>query len=150
MSYSVQHDHRQKPGGPRPCVFTEPPGPSKRAKTWTPTPRVTTTRRGLPCKSLHEREREARGRKPPHTQTPHHTNEQRDHHRGREGRERERERRSARFLSYPDWRSRLWVRTLALCWTGCSVGGHGRKRPGLGGRCKVNPTYPQNGPERLN
>ena len=55
---------------------------------------------------------------------------------GEREREREREKRSARFPSDPDWRSRLWVKTLAPCWIECSHGRHGNKRPGLGGRCK--------------
>jgi len=47
---------RHKPGGPRSCGHPEPPGPEKLARTWTPTPRVTTAKCGLPKKTSKVRE----------------------------------------------------------------------------------------------
>ena len=136
MSYSVQHDHRLKPGGPRPCVFSEPPGPRKRARTWTPTPRVTTTRRGLPVKAS-MREREG-GKTNPHTE---HTHTQASGPPpGDEEGESQREGVRAFHLTPigaagNGLEPSLYAGSGAFLAEGSAVSGLG-----LGGRCKVNPT----------
>ena len=86
----------------------------KTCKNVAPTPRVTIIQR-----EGGEMQETTTHTEPTRTQTSKKTTTRDEE--GEREREREREKRSARFPSDPDWRSRLWVKTLAPCWIGCSA-----------------------------